>query len=327
MYIPKIIVLIGIISLTLSFSVIQAQPLPNPDKVDLVEPRVDAANSRFFFFSSACRPFGMVNLSPDMVLGGTWASGYRYNVDTIRCFSHIHCWELSGIPVLPTTGEFRGQLGPDHYGSLYSHDQEVVYPGYHKVVLKSYGITAELTSTMRVGLHRYTFPASQESDILFDFTTVLGSSQTDSAVTRKVSDHELEGHVVMAATARRPKPITVYFVAAFDKPFESFGGWQDGKIIPVKDSIGGRHTGAYVRFATKSNEVRQMKIAISYVSVAEARNNMLNELPDWDFQRVAKDARREWNEWLGRIEVEGGTLTERRRFILTCGMPCKAEGW
>ncbi|MEO6290960.1 MAG: hypothetical protein ABIO76_13615, partial [Ginsengibacter sp.] len=131
------------------------KPVP---KTDLVEPLVDAANSRFFFFSSATRPFGMVNLSPDMALDGAWNSGYRYNEDTIKCFSHIHGWEISGIPVLPTTGDFKGQLGPAVYGSSYSHQQEIVKPGYHKVVLKDYGITAELTSTTRVGFHRYTFP-------------------------------------------------------------------------------------------------------------------------------------------------------------------------
>ena len=92
----------------------------NKDKVqktDLVEPMVDAAHSRFFYFSSASRPFGMVNLSPDMTLDGTWNTGYRYNEDTIKCFSHIHCWEMSGIPVLPTTGKIKGQLGPSAYGS------------------------------------------------------------------------------------------------------------------------------------------------------------------------------------------------------------------
>ena len=78
--------------------------------VDLVEPLVDAANSRWFFFNSATRPFGMVNLSPDMIINGAWNSGYRYNQDTIRCFSHVHAWQLSAIPVLPTTGEFKGHL-------------------------------------------------------------------------------------------------------------------------------------------------------------------------------------------------------------------------
>ncbi len=84
-------------------------------KSSLVAPLVDAANSRFFYFNSATRPFGMVNLSPDMNLRGTWNTGYRYNEDTIKCFSHIHCWEMSGIPVLPTTGIFKEHLGPDTY--------------------------------------------------------------------------------------------------------------------------------------------------------------------------------------------------------------------
>ena len=75
--------------------------------VDLVEPLVDSANSRWFFFNSATRPFGMVNLSPDMVINGAWNSGYRYNQDTIRCFSHVHAWQLSAIPVLPTTGPLK----------------------------------------------------------------------------------------------------------------------------------------------------------------------------------------------------------------------------
>jgi len=99
--------------------------------VDLVEPLVDAANSRWFFFNSATRPFGMVNLSPDMIINGAWNSGYRYNEDTIRAFSHIHAWQLSGIPVFPTTGECRGHLGADVYGSAYSHENETVRPCFN----------------------------------------------------------------------------------------------------------------------------------------------------------------------------------------------------
>ena len=102
--------------------------------VDLVEPLVDAANSRWFFFNSATRPFGMVNLSPDMVINGAWNSGYRYKQDTIRCFSHVHAWQLSAIPVLPTTGAFKGHLGSDKYGSKYTHEKETVKAGYRQVL-------------------------------------------------------------------------------------------------------------------------------------------------------------------------------------------------
>ncbi|MFZ1716447.1 MAG: hypothetical protein WAT88_14170, partial [Saprospiraceae bacterium] len=96
------------------------------DPVDLVNPLVDAANSRWFFFNSASRPFGMVNLSPDNAIDADWNAGYRYHLDSIKCFSHIHGWQLSGVPVMPTTGAFRGHLGPDVYGSKYSHQTEIV---------------------------------------------------------------------------------------------------------------------------------------------------------------------------------------------------------
>lgn len=286
------------------------KPLP----VDLVYPHIDAANSRWFFFSSASRPFGMVNLSPDMLTHGTWGTGYRYHVDTIRCFSHIHAWQLSGIPVLPTTGDFKGHLGSDLYGSRYSHENETVKPGYHQVRLDDYNINAELTSTTRVGFHRYTFPKSDQSQILFDFTTSLGPSTTQKGYVKKVSNTELEGYAVMDATRRRPKPVMIFFVAQFDKPFDKFSGWRDGKLVEVNDVIEGAATGAYVSFPTRENEQRLMKVGISYVSIDQARLNLQTEIPHWDFDKVVEESATQWNQWLSRIEVEGGTETEQRRF-------------
>lgn len=283
-------------------------------KSDLVEPMVDAAHSRFFYFNSATRPFGMVNLSPDMNLRGTWNTGYRYNEDKIKCFSHIHCWEMSGIPVLPATGIFKGHLGPDVYGSTYSHDDEIAKPGYHKVVLKDYKIKAELTSTTRIGFHRYTFPASDSSHIIFDFSTVLGSSETESASIQKISNQVLQGSVTMAATVRRPKPITIYFVAHFDRPFERFGGWRMGVPVSLTQEISGKKTGVFVGFKTKAEEVRQMKIAISYTSIEEAHANLNAELAHWNFDQVVEESAQEWDRWLSRIDVEGGTPIEQRRF-------------
>lgn len=282
--------------------------------VDLVYPMIDAANSRWFYFSSACRPFGMVNLSPDMVVKGTWGAGYRYHVDTIRCFSHIHAWQLSGIPVMPVTGEPKGHLGPDIYGSTFSHENEKVFPGYHQVFLDSYGINAELTSTTRVGFHRYTFPQSENSHILFDFSTTLGPSDTEYGYVKMNSNVELEGYAIMAPTIRRPKPVHVFFVALFDKPFEKFSGWKDGELIDADLIVEGPSTGAYVSFATSENEIRKMKVAISYVSTEQARINLDAELDHWDFDKVVEDSRNEWNNYLGRVEVEGGTLEEKSRF-------------
>ena len=214
----------------------QAEPLT---PVDLVYPMLDADNSRWFYFSSASRPFGMVNLSPDMSTGGAWGSGYLHSMDSIKFFSHIHAWQLSGIPVMPTTGDFKGHLGPDNYQSYYEHDKEEVFPGYHQVYLEDYQVNAELTSTTRVGFHRYRFPESTQSQILLDLTTSLGPSGTQEASVKKVEDTKLEGYALMEATIRRPKPTYVFFAIETDTPFESLGAWQHQELLGAVDTFKG----------------------------------------------------------------------------------------
>ena len=95
----------------LLLAIVAAQALPARSPVDYVRPQIDSHKSRWFYFSSACRPFGMVSLSPDTWVRGSWNSGYLYDSTVVRCFSHIHCWQLSGIPVMPTTGEVTGHRG------------------------------------------------------------------------------------------------------------------------------------------------------------------------------------------------------------------------
>lgn len=311
MYFLRIPLFLLLISITTNFSFAQKAKV---EPVDLVYPLVDAANSRWFFFNSATRPFGMVNLSPDNAIDADWNAGYRYEKDSIKCFSHVHGWQLSGIPVMPTTGEFKGHLGSNKYGSKFSHKTEVIKAGYHKVVLDAYGITAELTSTTRVGFHKYTFPKSTKSQILFDFSTFLGPSDTQKGFIKKVNNQEIEGYAIMAPTIRRPKTLPVFFVAQFDKPFDSLKGWRKGQLEEVTNSIEGEKIGAYINFTTQTGEVRKMKVAISYVSEEQARLNLMSELPHWDFEKTVNESREEWNKWLSRIEIEGGTDTEKRRF-------------
>ena len=284
------------------------------EPVDLVEPLVDAANSRWFFFNSATRPFGMVNLSPDMVLNGAWSAGYRYNEDTIRAFSHIHAWQLSGIPVLPTTGSFKGHLGSNMYGSRYSHEKEIAKAGYHQIYLEDYGVNAELTSTTRVGFHRYTFPESDQSHIHLDLSTVLGPCDTRKGLVRLVNEQELEGYALMGSTRRRPKDTYVFYVIQFDEPFEKAGAWRKGELQGALEEIEGEQIGAFVSFGTEEGEKRLMKVGISYVSVEQARLNLETELSHWDFDRVAAESRSDWNQWLSKIKVEGGSQEEQRRF-------------
>ncbi len=168
-------------------------------------------------------------------------SGYRYQQDTIRSFSHVHAWQLSGIPVLPTTGTFKGHLGSDVYGSHFSHENEEVKAGYHQVFLDDYGINAELTATTRVGFHRYTFPKSKENHIHVDFSTFLGPCDTERGYAKKVSNKEIEGYALMGPTRRRPNATYVFFVMQFDQAFDTFGAWQEGKLVADVDEIEGEN--------------------------------------------------------------------------------------
>ena len=284
------------------------------EPVDWVDPLIGTATSRWIYFSSACRPFGMVNLSPDTDIKGAWNSGYLYDTRSIRCFSHIHAWQMAGIPVMPTTGAFKGHLGSDVYRSKFSHDKEIVQPGYHSVYLEDYNIRVELTSTMRVGFHRYTYSGSGTSYILFDLGSPLGPTDMKDASARVVNDKEIAGYALMDRTRRRPKPTYVFFVARFNKPFSKFGGWKEGKILRHIKEISGKRSGVFVKYSVKKDEQILLKVAISYVSEEQARLNLETELPHWDFDRVRRESRDEWNKWLSKIEVHGGTDAQKTKF-------------
>jgi predicted alpha-1,2-mannosidase len=304
-------VLLGLLLLAGCVALPEASAGKSP--ADYVNPLVDTHKSRWFFFSSACRPFGMVSLSPDTSVGDDWLHGYVYGDTNIQCFSHIHGWQLYGVPVMPITGEFHAHEGLAAAASAFSHDDEIVRAGYHKVFLKRYGVTAELTSTTRVGFHRYTFPACEQSFIAFDTGATLMAGM-DSSALRQVSPTEIAGYSVMSATMRRPKPFTVYFVARFSKPV-AFGAWQNGALLaPSVNSVAGSKAGGYARFSTRAGERVLMKVALSYTSEDNARKNLEAELPGWDFNAVVRASRNDWNDQLGRVAVEGGAEADRIKF-------------
>ncbi|MFW5900990.1 MAG: GH92 family glycosyl hydrolase [bacterium] len=292
----------------------QTSKVPYYNAVQWVNPMIDAANSRWFYFSSACRPFGMVNLSPDTRIGGAWGAGYRYERDTIVGFSHIHAWQLAGVSVLPVVEDVDPRKGVEAYESKFSHQREEARPGYHYVHLDRYGVDAELTSTTRVGFHRYTFPASEESRILFDLGGRLGPSQMTEGEARIVNDKEIAGYTVNGPTRRRPKEYPVFFVARFSKPFESMDGWQGENLMQDIEEVSGSESGIMINFNTSDDEEILMKVGISYCSPEQARLNLETELAHWDFDRVVKESAEEWNNWLSKIQIRGGSDKEKTRF-------------
>lgn len=270
--------------------------------VDLVYPHLDSENSRWFFFTTASRPFGMVNLSPDTQIGGAWGSGYRYNTDTVKGFSHIHAWQLSGLSVMPfeVNDKTKENIYSDFY-SPFSHETEKAEVGYHYLELDRFGIKAELTSTKRVGFHKYTFEGESKPGILFNLNGALGPCRIIDGQLKQIDDTTLEGQVINVPTRRRPKPTTVFFQIKLDT-----------KVLGVKKDEDTRNF--YIELEKTKKNVVQMKAAISYTSLTNAAINMEGELAHWDFDRVVTESKAEWNDMLGRIEIEGGTETQQRRF-------------
>ncbi|RPE14311.1 glycoside hydrolase family 92 protein [Chitinophaga lutea] len=283
--------------------------------VDLVVPQMGTAHSRWFYFSSASVPFGMVSLFPDNNSLTDWEGGYRYNIDTIRCFSHIHEWQLSGLPVMPvaftTEADLKGIF--NNHASHFSHANEVVKPGYHKVTLSRYDIDAALTATNHAGFHRYTFKKSGHRGILFDLGGKLGGINMVRGGFQQTGPNRISGFIVNGPTIRKPKEYTVYFTAEFSRPMKRTLLWAEGSTRENSREWRGKDGKLLVAFDDAAGAV-DMKVGLSFVSEAGAANNLRKEIGGWDFDATVRDAQNKWNALLSRIKVEGGTLVQRQRF-------------
>ncbi|MEO3850443.1 glycoside hydrolase domain-containing protein [Streptomyces sp. B8F3] len=290
------------------------------DYVKLVNPWVEADRGRFFFFQSASNPFGMVKLRPDTSTHATWGTGYLHKENQVKGFSHLHCWQISGVQVMPTTGEDVPKLGGDTgWQSFVNHDvAEVAEPGYHRLHLDRYGITAELTCTDRVGLHRYTYGEAGRSEIIVNLGGVLGEAVMKNARITRRNSREVEGYVLQHGTSYPAHKNHLFFSIRFDRAFDSMHGWADGELVDGGAAVGeveGDGAGFYVRYdRLDAGEQVQVKVALSFTGVAGARKNLEAELPGWDFEAVKAASQEHWNRLLGRIGAEGGTEQQQVKF-------------
>jgi predicted alpha-1,2-mannosidase len=272
-------------------------------------------------FPGASLPFGMIQLSPDTRTSG-WenCSGYHSANPTIIGFSHTH---LSGtgaidygdILIAPTTGKLQTAAGDEQspatgYRSAFRHETEQASPGYYSVLLDDHRIKAELTATERAGLHRYTFPKSEEAHVILDLLHGLGDKVIESAV-EIIGDTRIEG---MRRSRGWAEDQHIYFSAELSKPFESFGIVAREAQKPGERQASGKNVKAFVNFSTQADEAVLIKVGISAVNVEGARKNLRAEIADWDFDRVRRRAAEKWNQSLGRIRVEGGSGQEKVNF-------------
>ena len=276
-------------------------------------------------FPGATVPHGMVQLSPD-TRTDNWdgSSGYYYDDATIFGFSHTHL-SGTGIPdycdilFMPTIGKPQfeakeGEKSENGYASKFSHANEKAEPGYYSVKLDDDNIFAEMTATQRVGFHRYTFPKSDEANIILDLKwrdKVLGANLN------VVSNNRIEGFRRSGSWA---KDQIVYFVAEFSVPFEPSQHYAptktnpNGRFSPYPLDNYGDDINVVFHFKTKANEQILLKVAISPVSIEGARKNLAAEIPGWNFEKVRSDAKNAWNKELSKIEVSGGSQAQMTNF-------------
>jgi len=286
----------------------------------LVDPMI-GTDGHGHTFPGATMPFGLVQLSPDQRTSGwDWCSGYHYSSPIIMGFSHTH---LSGTGVgdygdilfMPTVGAIRLESGAEKnpeegYRSLFSHSSERAEPGFYSVRLESFGVEAELTATPRCGIHRYTFPESDEANVIIDLKHGISNTCTGGRI-EIAGANRVEG---MRRSRGWADDRFVYFAAEFSKPFNAFGTSSGGAVSPGARKAEGDSAKGYVTFSTEKGEAITVKVGISAVSPEGARRNLAAEAPGFDFDSHRRAAREAWNAELSRMRIEGGTEARKRTF-------------
>lgn len=288
-------------------------------------------------FPGATVPFGAVQLSPDTdtipyEMNGKYnkdvykyCAGYQYNDPTIVGFSHTHFSgtghsDLGDFLIMPTVGPLQLNPGTKEkpetgYRSRFSHQTEVAEADYYKVKLEDHNILAEMTTTPRVGVHQYTFPASDSAHIILDLMHGIYNYPDKNTWTflRIENDTLVTGYRQTSGWARTR---TVYFALSFSKPFHRYGNRLYSKPQVYRGFWGrfnqrenfpetaGEQVRAYFDFKTAEGEKIQLKFALSPVSTANALENLRGETPHWSFDKYKQQGQEEWNRELNKITVQ-----------------------
>lgn len=310
------------------------------DNVEYVDPFIGTTN-----FSicnpGAIRPHGLMSVVPFNVMGSDlnvqdkdkrwWSACYEYNNKYFTGFAHVTlsgvgCPEMGTLLTMPTSGE----LCVDYrsYGSEYKN--ETARPGYYSTELTKYGIKCEVASTMRSSIERYTFPKGK-GNLLFN----LGNGLTNEvgASLRRVSDTEFEGTRLLGTFCYNPQAVfPMYFVVRVNKKPAAYGMWKKqpafGNAQAQWDSdqgkyklypgygrdMAGNDIGYYMSYDCAEDEQVEVQVGVSFVSIANARENLNAEQKGFEFEKVVKEGHDEWARTLDRITVEGGTEDQRRVF-------------
>ena len=269
---------------------------------DYVDPMIGSGDHGHVFVGANV-PQGMVNVGPTQLETG-WdrCSGYHYSGQKIVGFGHMHlsgtgCSDLGDIALMPTLQDL--EMSREALATEYSHDDELVRPGYYAVRLRRDHILCEMTATKRVALHRYTFPrGSNNARIVIDLSNGVGDCLDQSRI-YQIDDFTLAGFRISKGWASRQQ---VYFLMHFSRPIHNW-------LSPSAD-----YPYAQATFEVGPGDDVMVKVALSPVNEMNARTNLKTEMPDWDFNAVREQALQAWDGELGRVKATFRSDSERRTF-------------
>ncbi len=243
---------------------------------------------------------------------------YQYSQDKIRGIRQTHQpspWigDYANFSFMPVAGKL--VVTEDERASTFSHDDEIAQPSYYKVHLDTWGTTAEVTPTLRCARLRFTFDKSDDSYVILD----VFKSEKLSSVEIIPSENKIIG-IARNSRGGTPDNFGNYFVIQFDQPFAEYGVWSGKKIQQGVIKLEGSHVGAYLKFDTrkglfhKNGNVVGCKVASSYISPEQAELTLKTEIGDADFDTIRHQAEDVWDDYLGRVQIEGGMPDQQRTF-------------
>jgi predicted alpha-1,2-mannosidase len=286
-------------------------------------PKVPAGDNNLF--PGAVAPFGMIQWSPDTG-AGTTPGGYKYFNTEISGFSLDHisgagCPDGGNFSFMPLMGAYEPPKGRrTAFATAFSHTNEVAKPGYYGGTLDN-GVKVELTATTRTGYGRFTWPAGKTATLAINAASDVNHSDASdiniNPETHEITGWSIGGYFCQSKSRERDKR-TIYFCAIFDKPFSGYGTWSGSTYAPNATNGNDTASGAFLTFDTSKCPTVLAKVAISYVSINNARANIEAENPgkisSKAFDCTAQCASDIWNRWLNKIQVTGGTTTDREIF-------------
>ena len=269
-------------------------------------------------FVGTSTPYGMVQLGPNNIFKGwDWCSGYHYSDSIVIGFSHTHLSgtggsDLGDVLIMPFTGQIRTDKGTQNdiskgYASYYTHDHEIARPEYYSLLLSSYNIKAELTSSDRVGFHRYTFPKGKENHVIIDLKEGINDKTTESYI-RQIDDYTFEGYRFSKGWSTHK----VFFTLKSNTPVKGFTVFDDS-VKRARKELKSVAVKGVMSFGDNPKEV-MFKMGLSSVSCANAAEHIRLEISGWDFENTVKANSEKWERELSKVDIETPNEAYKRVF-------------